>query len=62
MKSDQLQLKLSICLHIVVQLFDVWFVEWMDEWMNEWMIEVININIYSQTEIMPWVTAEELEN
>jgi len=56
MNSDSL--KLSICLHIVVQLFDVWFVEWM----NEWTDKVISIKIYSQTEIIPWVTTEELEN
>jgi len=30
--------------------------------MNEWMNKVININIYSQTEIIPRVTTEELEN
>ena len=34
----------------------------LNERMNEWMNKVININIYSQTEIIPWVTTEEPEN
>jgi len=30
--------------------------------MNERMNKEINVKIYSQTEIIPWVTTEELEN